>query len=154
MMGTSRCNPRVYDGGSVFSSNQHGVWKRSSTTANSSKVCWCWFSSPHLYLGFQSLVPESAQEKWSLQGIAIATLSFQPASLSSGSQARSSSKRSRSPHLYLRRDTGFVTAGEICTCMRDMKIWETTRLYLHAWGTWRSEEQLSCNIIDWGHHSK
>ena len=36
------------------------------------------------------------------------------------------------------RDTGFVTAGEISTCMRDREIWG----------------QLSRNIIDRGHHPK
>ena len=38
----------------------------------------------------------------------------------------------------LRRDTGFVTAGEISTCMRDREIWR----------------QLNFNIIDLRHQPK
>ncbi len=50
----NRCNPRVYDGGSIFTANQHGVWKRMmyalplETVSSSTQFRWVQHSAGHM----------------------------------------------------------------------------------------------------------
>ncbi|XP_033646479.1 reelin-like isoform X1 [Asterias rubens] len=50
----TRCNPRVYGGGSVFTANQHGVWKRMmyalplQTVSSSTQFRWIQHSAGHM----------------------------------------------------------------------------------------------------------